>query len=74
MFKMGKFYPIASSAVESSIAYDSEFHIFKGSDALLGINEEGHKIDIQASEEDLHYAQADTGKKNYSTILMISSQ
>ena len=74
MFKGGQFYPIASSVAESSIAYDSEFHLFRGSDMLLGVNEEGHKIDIQASEEDLHYAQADTGKKDHSTILMISSQ
>ena len=42
MFKMGKFYDlISSSEGENSVAFDSEFHVFKGHESVLGINEEG---------------------------------
>ena len=46
MFKMGKFYKlVGSDEGESSVAFDSEFHIFKGHETVLGINEEGVKVD-----------------------------
>ena len=75
IFKMGKFYKLASSAQETSVAYDSEFHLFRASDTLLGVNEEGDEKEVKAEEEDLHLHMADAGnKKDYSTVLMITSK
>lgn len=77
LLKKQKFYELADSTVDTAIAHDMEFSVFRASNELLNINAEG---DVQASTEELdlmaalQQAEGEDGKKGYAKILMMSSK